>query len=350
MAESAREGRRRWRLGLLLLGPLLAVAVAAWLYLGSGRFVGTDNAYVQADMLSIAAEVSGRAVEVPVATNQAVSAGQLLIRLDDAPYRIALAQARAQLALAHDEIQALRAAYRATRAQLAQARDDVRFHDREVNRLQGLASEKFVSEAQLDGAQQKLRTARSTVAALEQEAARITASLGGDPDLPVEQHPRYRAARAQLEKAELDLARTEIRAPAAGIIGSGPPLPGDLVTAGRPLFSLVLTEVVWVDANLKETDLTNVRVGQPATVKVDAYPGKVWRAQVASISPASGAKFSLLPPQNASGNWVKVVQRIPVRLALEPGVEQPPLRAGMSVVVEIDTAVPASDGQELGQR
>jgi membrane fusion protein (multidrug efflux system) len=351
-AENLRQPRKQGpRRLLLLIGPLVAIGVAAWMYLAGGRYVGTDNAYVQADMLTIAAEVSGRAVEVPVATNQRVEAGQLLIRIDDTPYRIAVMQARAQLAAAHDEIQALHAAYRAAGEQLKQARNDVQFQTRELRRLQGLAAEKFVSEAQIDAAQQKLTGAQTALAALEQEAARIKASLGGDPRLPVERHPRYLAAQAQLEKAELDLARTEIRAPRPGVIGSGPPLPGDLVSAGRPLFSLVFMDDVWVDANLKETDLTNVQVGQPATITVDAYPGKVWRARVASISPASGAEFSLLPPQNATGNWVKVVQRIPVRLALESDAGLPPLRAGMSAVVEIDTAAPESvPAQELGQR
>lgn len=348
---AAAPKRQRLRRVLLSLGPLAAIALAAWFYLAGGRYVGTDNAYVQADMLAITAEVTGRAVEVPVATNQRVEAGQLLLKIDDKPYRIAVERARAELTAVRDEIGALRAAYRGTQEQLKRAQSEVRFQGREVGRLRGLASEKYVSEAQLDAAEQKLEAARLTVASLEQESARILAALSGDPALPVEQHPKYLAARTRLDAAELDLARTTVHAPAAGVVGSGPPLPGDLVAAGRPLFSLVLTETFWVDANLKETDLTHVQVGQPATVRVDAYPDVVWRARVASISPASGAEFSLLPAQNASGNWVKVVQRIPVRLALLAAENLPPLRAGMSALVEIDTAPkPLPAVPEVGQR
>src|SRR5690625_808893 len=336
---------------LLLLGPLIVLLGAAGWYLTSGRYVGTDNAYVQADIVSVAAEVSGRVVEAPVATHQQVTVGQLLLRLDDTPYRLAVMRAQAQLLAARDEIEALRAAYGANQEQLLRAEDDVLFQSRELERIRGLAAEQFIAESQLDAAAQKLRGAQSTVAALRQEARRLVASLSGNPQLPVEQHPRFAAAQAQLEQAELDLKRTELRAPHAGVVASGPPLPGDLVSANRPLFSLVLMDKVWVDANLKETDLARVRIGQPASVKVDAYPDQIWQARVGSISPASGAQFSLLPPQNATGNWVKVVQRIPVRLTLEPTADQPPLRAGMSAVVKIDITRPAqSEGQDLSQR
>lgn len=344
------SGSRRRRNGLLLLGPLVVVLGAAWFYLAGGRYVGTDNAYVKADILSISSEVSGRVVAAPVGTNELVEVGQLLLAIDPEPYRIALAQAKAQLLAARDEVNALRAAYGAVQAQLKRGQHEVDFQVRELRRLQGLAKENFVSAAQIDAAEQRLQMARSEMAALEQEASRIKAGLSGDPELPLEQHPRYLAAAAQLDKAELDLARTELRAPKVGVVGNGPPLPGDLVTAGRPLFSLVLLDDVWVDANLKETDLAKVRVGQQATVKVDAYPGQVWQARVGSISPASGSQFSLLPPQNASGNWVKVVQRIPVRLALTPDKDLPPLRAGMSAVVSIDTLAAEPAAKELGQR
>lgn len=353
MAESpirSGAGNHRRRNGLLLLGPLIVVLGAAWFYLTGGRYVGTDNAYVQADILSISSEVSGRVVAAPVGTNDLVEAGQLLLAIDAEPYRIALMQAEAQLLAARDEVNALRAAYGTIQAQLKRAQHDVDFQVRELRRLQGLAAENFVSASQIDAAEQKLQMARSEMAALEQEASRIKASLSGDPKLPLEQHPRYLAALAQLDKARLDLARTELRAPKAGVVGSGPPLPGDLVTAGRPLFSLVLLDDIWVDANLKETDLAKVQVGQLATVKVDAYPGRVWQARVGSISPASGAQFSLLPPQNASGNWVKVVQRIPVRLALVANEDQPPLRAGMSAVVSIEVLSTEPTAKEFGQR
>lgn len=353
MAEHERQvttRQRRRKNSLLLLGPVIVLVGAAWLYFTSGRYVGTDNAYVQADILAISSEVSGRVIAAPVGTNDVVEAGQLLLAIDAEPYRIALAQAQAQLLAARDEVNALRAAYGAVQAQLKRSQHEVDFQRRELRRLQGLAAENFVSAAQIDAAEQKLQMARSEFAALEQEASRIKASLSGNPDLPLEQHPRYLAALAQLDKAQLDLARTELRAPKAGVVGSGPPLPGDLVTAGRPLFSLVLLDDVWVDANLKETDLAKVRVGQKATVKVDAYPGQVWQARVGSISPASGSQFSLLPPQNASGNWVKVVQRIPVRLALVANEDQPPLRAGMSAVVSIEVLSTEPAAKEFGQR
>jgi len=201
---------------------------------------------------------------------------------------------------------------------------------------------------QLVTAQEQLHMYQARTAQVGQEQAETTANLGGDPALPIEQNPSVLTAQSALEQAQLDLERTVVLAPANGVVGNKVPVPGDVVSPGQPLFSLVLTDRFWVDANLKETDLTHVRPGQSALVTIDTYPGVRWKARVDSISPASGAEFSLLPPQNATGNWVKVVQRIPVRLALEPEADQPPLRAGMSAEVEIDIeAAPPAEAVSL---
>ncbi len=333
-----RPGRRTVRLVLFLLGPLVVAAAAGYFYVTSGRYVSTDNAYIRAPKVSISAEVSGRVVEVAVTENQAVEAGALLFRLDDRPFRIALARASGNLESVRDEIDALRASYRQTQEELNLARTNVAFFEQRFERQQRLAAQTIIAREQLDEARHNLDVARRQVAALEEQLSGTLARLGGHLDLPVEEHPRVREALAQRDQAALDLAHAVVTAPAAGIVSQVDQLrPGDYVESGTPVLSLVETGRLWVEANFKETQLAHVRRGEPATVTVDTYPGHVWAAVVESVSPATGAEFSLLPPQNATGNWVKVVQRIPVRLAIETRDGEPPLRAGMSVTVEIDT-------------
>ncbi len=329
--------RRPWlRPLLLLLGPLLVVLIGGCFYLSSGRYVGTDNAYVKADLVTISAQVPGQIAAVTVAENEHVAPDQILFRLDRAPFELALRQAEAKLQQARRDLAALQGSYRQKQAELQLARDDARYAERERVRQADLVRKQFVSDAQYDAARHAVDASRQQVVVLEQDLARIEASLGGQPEQPVERQPAYLAAQAARDAAALDLAHAEIKAPFAGI-AANTPQPGQYVEPGQPVMSVVADQRVWIEANFKETDLTHVLPGQPVQVTIDTYPGTSWSATVQSISQATQAEFSVLPAQNATGNWVKVVQRIPVRIAIQPQPDAPPLRAGMSSYVAIDT-------------
>jgi membrane fusion protein (multidrug efflux system) len=331
------ERRRRWlRRVLLPLGPALVVLIGGYFYVTGGRYVGTDDAYLEADMVAVSAEVSGPIVEVLVRENQHVEAGQVLFRLDRAPFAIRLAQAEAQLQQAANQVDALKAAYRQKQQELELARRNIAFADQEFQRQSELAQRDFASRAHFDAAQHDLDVAHQQQAMLTQELRGMLADLAGDPEIPIEQHPTWLAAKAERDHAALDLQHAEISAPFAGVASQKPDL-GDYVNAGSPVMSIVADQEVWIEANFKETDLTHVRPGQAATVEIDTYPDREWPATVESIAQATGSQFSVLPAQNATGNWVKVVQRIPVRIALDTSADDPPLRAGMSVLVEVDT-------------
>jgi membrane fusion protein (multidrug efflux system) len=330
---------RRWRRWLLLvLGPVVVVAGAGTAWLVGGRYVITDDASVEADKITISSDVPGIVAAVLVHENEAVAAGQPLFRLDQEPFRIAVASAEARLAMVANDLAALQANDYMTLEQLKAAEDDLRFYDREYRRKSDLAARKVVAESQLDVAGHDLDSARQKLAALKEQVVAVRAQLGGDPDLPVQQQARYRQAQADLDKARRDLAHTQVSAPVDAIVTHVDSLqPGQYLIAAAPALSLVSTGRVWIEANPKETDLTHVVPGQPADVSIDGYPGRHWRAVVASVSPATGSEFAMLPAQNVSGNWIKVVQRIPVRLRLEATTDGPPLRAGMSATVAIDT-------------
>ncbi|WP_439578792.1 HlyD family secretion protein [Elioraea sp.] len=330
--------RQRRRVLLLLLGPLALLALGLHLYLAGGRIVSTDNAYIRAERIDIATDVPGFVAEVAVAENQIVEQGQLLFRLDDESYRIALAATFARLEGVRNELTTLRATYREKLAELDQARTDVAFFQAQFRRQQDLSARGVAAQMALDQARRDVDAARARVMVAERQAEATLAALGGAADLDPELHPRFQEARAEVDRAERDLRRTRVHAPVAGVVTHVDHLPqGAYLPAARAAFVLIATGNIWVEASPKETALTHVRVGNPATVRVDTYPGVRIAARVASISPASGAEFAVLPPQNASGNWVKVVQRIPLRLALDVPDDAPPLRAGMSVIVEIDT-------------
>jgi membrane fusion protein (multidrug efflux system) len=333
-------GRRRLRWGLIALGPLLVLAVGTWLYLTGGRTVSTDDAFVKTDLASISAQVPGQIATVHVRNNQRVERGQVLFELDDSSYRTALQQAEANLALVRDQVAVLRANYQERTAMLHSAEETAAYQQREFLRQQRLRQTGAVSEQQLEQVGHNYEVAQRNLDAMRQQIVAIKAQLGGDADTPTEDLAQYRAALAKRDDAQIALERTRIAAPATGVAANVTLRPGDYVSPGQPMFSLAEIEHLWVEANFKETQLTKVVDGQPATVTVDAYPGVVWRGRVESVSPASGNEFSVLPAENSSGNWVKVVQRIPVRVSLDPAANAPQLRAGMSVTATIDISAP----------
>lgn len=337
LREERGERRKVVRWIFLGLGPLALIAAGLYAYLAGGRYVSTEDAFIQADKIQVSADISGRVVDVPVTENQRVKKGDVLFRIDDAPFRFALAAARAKQQSARNEIEALKADYRQRLIDLKKSQETVAYSRRVVERNRGLTAKGFVTAQALDDAQHNLQVAEATANADRQAIAHDVAALGGNPDLPVEQQAAYLQAKAALDQAALDLQHTVVHAPVDGIVSKVTLREGDYVQTGQATFALVPSDRLWVEANYKETELTYVSSGQHASIKVDTYPGQKFDALVESIAPASGSEFALLPPQNASGNWVKVVQRIPVRLKITRHAGQPALRAGMSVYAEIDT-------------
>jgi membrane fusion protein (multidrug efflux system) len=332
------SGARLVRAVLLLGVPLALASLALYFYAQGGRHLETDNAYVKAHIIAVSAEITGRVAEVAVRDNQAVAQGQLLFRIDSLPFETALASARAKLASARTDVESLRADYRVALADVAESQERIRFLGVQLERQRRLREQGMVREEAYDEARHNLETARAHLTALQERAARGLAGLGGDAKLPAERHPRVLEAQAALDTAALELARTRVTSPAAGTVSNLKLQPGMNVARGVAVFSVIQAGEPWVEANFKETQLAGMRVGQIARVVADAYPGVEWRARVSAIAPATGAEFALLPPQNATGNWIKVVQRVPVLFAIEPAAaDRPALRAGMTVSVSIDT-------------
>ncbi len=329
---------RRGVLRKILMGVIPVVIVAAggsW-YLTGGRFVGTDNAYIKADIASVSPEISGNILSVMAKENQVVTKGQPILVIDDTNYRIALAGADAQLQNVVSSIESDKARYRQKEASIALMQSNVAYADREYKRQSTLASSNFASASKLDEAKHTVDTARQNITLLKQEEAEILARLNGDPNVAAEQVPAYRQAYAGKLSAETMIKRATLLAPFDGIV-SQLPKEGDFARTGAPAFSIVGSNDIWVEANYKETDLTYMRVGQPVEVRVDTYPGRPFKGHVTSISQATGAEFAVLPAQNSTGNWIKVVQRIPVRISVDDQKSGPPLRAGMSVTAAVDT-------------
>ena len=336
-ADGPAPSAPRWRRRLLLwILPLVVAVVAVFLYGSAGRFAETDNAYVHRDRIDVAPQVSGDVVEVRVAENAPVAAGQLVLRLDDTRAQIAVAAAEARLADARAQVESLKATWRGKVGQAAVAARAAELSVRELERQRQLAEQRLVPASQLDAVQRSTEIATGSAAVMRLQALESEARLGGHPDLPTDENASVRAAAADLARARVDLEHTRVHAPQAGIASHLPKV-GSRAEAGRPAFAIVADREVWVEANFKETDLEWVRPGQEVDIELDTYPEHRWRGRVESISQATGAAFSVLPPQNASGNWVKVVQRIPVRIALRPEADGPPLRDGMSATVRIDT-------------
>ncbi|HVY13264.1 MAG TPA: HlyD family secretion protein [Alphaproteobacteria bacterium] len=317
--------------------PAAILIVGVLFFLFTGREVSTDDAYVKADKVAISPEVTGPVVKVEVTDNSRVKAGQVLFHIDPAPFQIALNEAQAKLDTARTSLQSLRADYRAKEAELDRAEEKLRYMQHEYERFRNLVASKAAPAAQLDEAQHNRNDAQKSRDELRLQLDSLLAKLNGAPDQPVDDFPAVRQALAALDKAKLDLSRTDVKSPIDGIAGNVTLNPGEYAVNGAPLFTVVDDRHLWVEANFKETQLTHIHPGQAADVKVDVYPGQTWHGTVASITPATGSEFSILPAQNSSGNWVKVVQRIMVRIELKPEDGQPPLAVGMSTNVDIDT-------------
>jgi membrane fusion protein, multidrug efflux system len=330
-----RRLRERLRLPLMIGAPVIGGAVALYFYLASVGYESTDDAYLRAAQVSISPNVSGRVTEVGVHDNQPVHQGETLIRLDERPYRIAVEDARARVANARLQIESLKAIYWQRMADLRSAQSTLEYQKREYERQTHLLASGISPQSLVERTLDARNQAQQNVISDQQQINATLASLGGDPNIPADRHPTVQEAQAALDRALLNLSYTTIAAPIDGIVTRVEELQaGDYINAATPAFVLVSTRDVWIEANFKEVQLTHMRPGQSATVHIDAYPGRLIRAKVVSISPGTGSQFSLLPPENATGNWVKVVQRLPVRLRLEDSV---PVQSGLSALVTVDT-------------
>lgn len=327
---------QRLRAPLMLGGVVLVLAVALFFYLTGGRYESTDDSYVRVAGVDVSSNLSGRVIEVDVKENQQVHKGDVLFRLDPAPYDIAIEQAQAQLANARQDVQGQLAAYHQRQVELKNAEDNAAYRERERKREQGLLAAGAISQAEYDQARREAEAARLQIGASQQQLAAALAALGGVTSVDSSTHAAVREASAQLARAQLQKSWTVIRAPQDGRVTKVEQLQvGDYINAAAPVFHLVAPRV-WVEAAFKENQLKHMRVGQPATITVDAYPGYRFDAVVDSLAPGTDQTFSLLPAENATGNWVKVVQRLPVRLTF---VKPPPieLQGGLSAKVKVDT-------------
>jgi len=337
--KAPRFGRREWtRWALYALLPLALVVGCYW-YVTGGQIMSTDDAYVEAEKVGISTDVAGIVKDVDVTENQLVSAGEVLYRLDPRQFQIALDNAKANLAQTALSIEAMKKDYQRMLSDIAAQQAQVDLDQTNFNRDAMLLRSATVSQAVYDQAQAALQTDKSKLESLRQQAQVQLARLNGNTDIPVTEHPQYLQVQAQVEEAQRQLDHTIVKAPFAGIATNVPAIaPGKYLAASTTAFYLVDTDHVWIDANPKETELTYVRPGQTVAVTVDTYPNATWRGTVESISPAAAQEFALLPAQNTSGNWVKVVQRVPMRVRVDTSDKsKPPLRAGMSAVIDVDT-------------
>ena len=337
VAIDARPRRERMRLPLLIAAPIVALAIGLFVYLHGGRYESTDNAYFQTGLGAVTANVSGPVVAIAVHDNQIVRKGDLLFRIDPAPFQAAVDEATAALADARAQVSSLQANYAQGQAELKAAQDQLGYANREAARQKELLAEGISSQAQYDQARLAAQTAEQGIETARQRNVGVAATLSGRIDGPVDSQPAVRKAVAALERAQLDLGYTVVRAAQDGIVTKVDQLqPGDYVTASRPVFTLAGTRI-WIEANFKESQLDYMRVGQAATIRVDAFPDLKLTGRLRTFSPGTGNSFALLPPENATGNWVKVVQRLPVEFDLDRIPQGVPLHAGLSVEVTVDT-------------
>jgi membrane fusion protein (multidrug efflux system) len=338
-------GRKRTLRLVLMVGGILVVLIAALTFwLRGGRFVSADDAYVRAAKLMVSTDVSGIVTEVRVREGQTVKAGDVLFRIDPRQFQIALDNAKAALQQTSLGIDAMKQDYKRVLEDIQAQQSQVDLDQANYDRYAVLVRTDSISKANYDQVKFTLAADKRKLESLRQQAQVQLARLGGNPDIPVAEHPQYQQAKAQFDEAQRQLDHTVVRAPFNGIATQVDALqPGTYLVSQTAALTntgaigLVSTDNLWVDAHVKETDLTHVKPGDPVGIFVDTYPSRVWTGTVESVSPASGAEFSILPAQNASGNWVKVVQRISVRIRVDRQPDDPILRAGMSVTVDIDT-------------
>ncbi len=333
-----RPDRRRLRFGLFAALPIVLLVGGYW-YVTGGKVMSTDDAYVDAEKVGISTDVSGIVQDVDVSDNEYVKTGQLLYRLDPRQFQIALDNAKANLAQTALTINAMKQDYKRMLSDVAAEQAQVVLDETNFARDAMLLHSATVSQAVYDQTKSTLDVDKSKLESLRQQAQVQLAKLDGNADIPVEQDPQYREAQAKVEEAQRQLDHAVVTAPFSGLVTNVPAIaPGKYLAASTTAFYLVDTDHAWIAANPKETELTYVRAGQPATITINSYPGVTWHGVVQSISPVAAQEFSLLPAQNTSGNWVKVVQRVPMRIRVDGGDKtKPPLRAGMSAIVNVDT-------------
>ena len=335
--------KARLRRVLMGWGVSLFLAIAAAVYLNGGRYVSSDDAYVHANKLMVSTDVSGLIKTVNVREGQRVKQGDILFTLDPKPFEIALENAKANLAATVQDVESTRAMYRAATGQIAAQAAQLTVNKQTYARYQALARQNAIAAMQVDTQHAAVLSAGATLASLQQTAATQLAKLGGNPDQPAERTPDYLKAKAAVDEAQRQLDHTVVRAPFAGTVGEVDSLqPGTLVISAMSAFTTtsavgLIGDKTWISSDMKETDLTHIHPGAPVSMTVDTYPGCKWTGHVETLAAGSDSSFSALPAENASGNWVKVVQRIPVRVAIDHGECDRPLRAGMSTVITVDT-------------
>jgi membrane fusion protein (multidrug efflux system) len=335
--EAPKKKRSGRRLAIMLAVPVVLAAGGGYFWLTGGRYVETDNAYLQQNKVSISSDVAGRIASVAVKDNQLVKAGDILFTIDPQSYTIALAQADAALASARVNVEQLRVAHSIALAKLQAARDALEIRQKEWDRTSNLREQGITAESSLDDSRLALQQAQANVALEEQDVANSVAALAGNPDIATDEHPTVRAALAARDNAQRNLDKTTILAPADGMVAQVASLNvGQFVNTGSTIATLVESNDIWVEANFKETQLSTLRNGQPVEITVDAFPGKKLEGHIDSIGAATGAEFALIPAQNATGNWVKVTQRVPVKIVVD-STDGEALVAGMSAVVNVDT-------------
>ncbi|QOF72351.1 HlyD family secretion protein [Aminobacter sp. SR38] len=341
--------KKRGRVMLMAALPLALVVGGGYFWVTGGRYQETENANLRQAKVNIASEAAGRIVKVDVSDNTTVKAGDVLFEVDPEPYKIALAQSDASLAAARLNVEQLRAAYSQAVAQERVAASGLDYARAQFDRSNGLVTKGVNTKSSLDEARMDLDKAEEQHSAAVQGIASAKAALGGNPDIETDKHPTVLSALAARDKAAFNLAQTTVRAPADGVVSQAASFKvGQFVGTGTALFSLVETGDTWIEANFKETQLTHMKAGQEAEIVLDTYPDRTFRGTVEAIGAGTGAEFSLLPAQNATGNWVKVTQRIPVRIKVDATDAGLAMRTGMSATVSIDTGVSRGFGSIFG--